>query len=72
MNLVLIFCILHSFNIINYNISVCEDKLNNCINSSKYEIEDLFIPLESQPFSLYIINNEVGVYYYDKSKSSVK
>lgn len=52
MNLVLIFCILHSFNIINYNISVCEDKLNNCINSSKYEIEDLFIPLESQPFSL--------------------
>lgn len=71
MNLVLIFCILHSFNIINYNISVCEDKLNN---SSKYEIEDLhvFIPLESQPFSLYIINNEVGVYYYDKSNSSVK
>lgn len=64
MNLVLIFCILHSFNIINYNIRVCEDKLNNCIKSSKYEIEDLFIPL--------VINNEVGVYYYDKSKSSVK
>lgn len=46
MNLVLIFCILYSFNIINYNIRVCEDKLNNCIKLSKYEIEDLFILFE--------------------------
>lgn len=43
--------------------------MKNCINSSKYEIDDLIIPLESQPFLL--INKEVGVLYHDKSKNSV-
>lgn len=43
--------------------------MKNCINSSKYEIDDLIFPLESQPFLL--INKEVGVLYHDKSKNSV-